>query len=340
VLCIESITKMYQSGMSIQSIAKEVGVCSTTVFHKLHRAGVEFRCRGSRPVRGNNLSDDETLDICEEYSNYKLNIRQLASKYSVASGVIRRCLFKNGIKFRRNWSSRRTHDGTVCSVCGSVLTESNSHKSAPCIGGRSSRCTLCLLRASRYSRYGLSLNDINEMLGICNGRCPICNKSITELTCRVDHCHDCGVVRGLLCNWCNVAIGLSKDSIETIRRMKQYLQHSDTGVVVNFTGLYSPEYSGVDSISANHRYYAYGVTDQQFNILKEAQNGVCACCGKFIPTKKFPELVIEHNHTTNHIRGLTCQLCNRAISSFNESPENCGRAVEYLLKCGCKCRSI
>jgi len=57
--------------------------------------------------------------------------------------------------------------------------------------------------------YGLPPGTYERMLEEQQGRCAIC-KSDTPGRCgrfHVDHCHDQGHVRGLLCNSCNVGIG-------------------------------------------------------------------------------------------------------------------------------------
>jgi hypothetical protein len=76
-----------------------------------------------------------------------------------------------------------------------------------------------------------------------NGRCKICNEEVNNLTTNdrsnkktvVDHCHDTGMVRGVLCHSCNCAIGLLKDSISTIENALHYLQDSNAKVVVGKT---------------------------------------------------------------------------------------------------------
>jgi hypothetical protein len=59
-------------------------------------------------------------------------------------------------------------------------------------------------------RYGISLEDVAKMKTDQCNKCAICQKDIGRLV--VDHNHDTGEVRGLLCNKCNIALGLFKDS--------------------------------------------------------------------------------------------------------------------------------
>lgn len=57
-----------------------------------------------------------------------------------------------------------------------------------------------------------------------NGLCAICNRPEAETgTLRLDHCHDTGKIRGLLCNGCNMGIGSFKDSPENLIAASEYL---------------------------------------------------------------------------------------------------------------------
>lgn len=73
------------------------------------------------------------------------------------------------------------------------------------------------------SKYGITLNDYNKMLEIQENKCSICNK-ISDTLLYVDHCHKTKIVRGLLCNSCNKALGLFYDSLDTIRSAVKYLE--------------------------------------------------------------------------------------------------------------------
>jgi hypothetical protein len=56
--------------------------------------------------------------------------------------------------------------------------------------------------------------------------CQICNtKDRRELN--VDHCHTTGKVRGLLCDNCNKALGLFKDSTDLLAKAANYLRRTN-----------------------------------------------------------------------------------------------------------------
>jgi hypothetical protein len=54
--------------------------------------------------------------------------------------------------------------------------------------------------------------------------CPICGRADPE---HVDHSHDTGVVRGILCFNCNGGLGQFRDSPDTLRDAAGYLEASD-----------------------------------------------------------------------------------------------------------------
>lgn len=56
------------------------------------------------------------------------------------------------------------------------------------------------------SRYGLTVDQVEEMLARQDGACAICHKPLTKF--HVDHCHTTGNVRGLLCSPCNRKLSL------------------------------------------------------------------------------------------------------------------------------------
>ena len=70
-------------------------------------------------------------------------------------------------------------------------------------------------------RYGM---EVEEYVSMCNeqqGACAIC-REFTPRLC-VDHNHETGKVRGLLCHRCNVALGHFNDDVQRIADAISYL---------------------------------------------------------------------------------------------------------------------
>jgi recombination endonuclease VII len=74
-------------------------------------------------------------------------------------------------------------------------------------------------------RYGVAHGTYARMFEEQGGKCAICETTDTAPTGRfhIDHCHDTGKVRGLLCQKCNLGIGHLKHDPEIIRSAISYL---------------------------------------------------------------------------------------------------------------------
>lgn len=95
-----------------------------------------------------------------------------------------------------------------------------------------SLCRSCSVLYTREWRlkmvYGLTLDRFYEVLAAQHGGCAICafplefgkgGKCVV-----VDHDHESGIVRGLLCSNCNRMIGMSGDSPTVLKAAAEYLQ--------------------------------------------------------------------------------------------------------------------
>jgi hypothetical protein len=74
--------------------------------------------------------------------------------------------------------------------------------------------------------FGITLDDYERLLREQKGVCAICASPPRGrwTTLVVDHCHDGGGVRGLLCSSCNAAIGALGDSPDGLRKALAYLE--------------------------------------------------------------------------------------------------------------------
>lgn len=87
--------------------------------------------------------------------------------------------------------------------------------------GRDYRKDWCLRRT-----YGITLADYDEIVRSQNRLCALCGKPPIDGLLRVDHCHDTGKIRGLVCHKCNGGIGLLGDDLESVRKAVAYLERS------------------------------------------------------------------------------------------------------------------
>ena len=75
-------------------------------------------------------------------------------------------------------------------------------------------------------KYGITHAEYNKLFEQQKGKCEICKTHQSELKARlsVDHDHQTGRVRGLLCYNCNSTLGHAKDSIDILQSSIRYLK--------------------------------------------------------------------------------------------------------------------
>ena len=120
--------------------------------------------------------------------------------------------------------------------CGSMLDLSNFSNNKATKDGLSRICRKCdyvkrkahnkknPTKAKEWelmSKYGITLEEYKSMYLSQEGKCTICTKEYRVLV--VDHNHDTGSVRGLLCSNCNTGIGLLQDKPINLKRAMDYL---------------------------------------------------------------------------------------------------------------------
>lgn len=104
-----------------------------------------------------------------------------------------------------------THTNGLCEICNQKLWRKNNPEKSY---NKSMR--------HHYMReYGLTIDQVQIMEERQGGLCLIC-KQAKKLV--VDHCHETGVVRGLLCKHCNTGIGLFKEDIQILESAIGYLK--------------------------------------------------------------------------------------------------------------------
>ena len=81
------------------------------------------------------------------------------------------------------------------------------------------------IRKNNLKKYGLTPEAFDEMFALQGGKCAICQIELTEgRGTHIDHSHDTGEVRGLLCGGCNVGIGQFRDLPELLRAAARYIE--------------------------------------------------------------------------------------------------------------------
>lgn len=132
----------------------------------------------------------------------------------------------------------------TCKACGETYTKDFFHKNKALKDGLHTLCKSCnSLKSSNWKKenkerardtdykrkYGLSYAEYGFLLASQNSCCAICEIRFEDAprgVLFVDHCHNTGEVRGLLCQNCNTAIGLLQDSPLLCTMAAEYLLRS------------------------------------------------------------------------------------------------------------------
>ena len=72
----------------------------------------------------------------------------------------------------------------------------------------------------------------------------------------------------------------------------------------------------------------YNLSRKDYDTMVKNQNGVCAICHGLCT--RHDRLSVDHCHTTNKVRGLLCDRCNRGLGNFKDNITFLNRAIEYL----------
>ena|ERR1700677_313284 len=154
---------------------------------------------------------------------------------------MKKCPQCNEIKELADFSKdKRRKDGHACwcKECNSAYLRAR-YKADPvkhAEQGKQWRLENPLYRKTANLRdYGLTIEQFDIMRKQQNYCCAICNINEDKLPKKlhVDHNHDTGKVRGLLCGNCNTALGLLKENLFIMHSMRKYCRKHSTELADN-----------------------------------------------------------------------------------------------------------
>ncbi len=118
-----------------------------------------------------------------------------------------------------------------CPTCDTFLDTSAFHVSKRQKDGLAWQCKSCQKdRRQKYhykKTYGISLEERNQLINIQGNKCGCCGNEFDNSFRGkpvVDHCHKSGKIREILCDRCNVALGVLGDDPELALKCMEYLQ--------------------------------------------------------------------------------------------------------------------
>lgn len=117
---------------------------------------------------------------------------------------------------------------SYCKPCRKLITAESKKKNRHSILAYNNREDVKKRRLARdyLKKYGIALEDYNSMLELQGGGCRICKTAASSSNGRfhVDHNHQTGEVRGLLCSHCNTGLGMFRDSPSLLVAAAEYLE--------------------------------------------------------------------------------------------------------------------
>lgn len=79
-------------------------------------------------------------------------------------------------------------------------------------------------------RYGLTSKEYEDFYYLQGGQCAICLKDLAlkSKKTHIDHNHETGEIRGILCSNCNIMLGLAEENQFVFLKAISYLQDPPT----------------------------------------------------------------------------------------------------------------
>jgi len=201
----------------------------------------------------------------------------------------------------------------TCSCCKEEKHLSDFHKDCTAKDGHKYQCKICSLakqnktRKRKYSKYcdkcgaEFSFRKV-KFCPVCETKkCACCNK-IKSLK---SFYWDVGIANG----FASYCISCDKE-----KKKEQHLKDKSGWRRRN--------------LRSN-----YNITLEEYDILFEKQNGVCAICGKKeMRRNKYNtwHLAVDHSHESGKVRGLLCGNCNSMLGFVKDKPDLLLKAYSYL----------
>lgn len=177
----------------------------------------------------------------------------------------------------------------ICQKCDEDKELEQFHRNRRAKDGRKNVCAVCCHAAVRHD-----YPPVEDPMKL--HRCPVCGGDF-PMTLEYFHANRC-----------------SRSGLQTECKKCQYARNT------KYRG--TPQHK--QSLWKSHLKRKYGISVEEYQILVERQQGLCAICGEF------KNLHIDHNHVTTRVRGLLCGDCNRALGLFHDNAQRLQSAIDYL----------
>ncbi len=136
-----------------------------------------------------------------------------------AVGAEKSAAAKTGVS-HSEWKARRLRGERWCFRCRAWKAGEAFQRDGNRNGGLASSCKPCASNAATASRYRMTISDLAAFRAARGYKCEICGNEGQH----IDHNHQTGQVRGLLCANCNSAIGKLRESPALFAAALAYLE--------------------------------------------------------------------------------------------------------------------
>lgn len=145
-----------------------------------------------------------------------------------------------GVRHETTWAENS--ESATCWSCGTTKDADEFYLNSGLRQGRCKECVKAQLQAWRKANpdlyrermvgyqlrfnFGISRDQYAALLAAQGGTCAICGQPPEpgERRFHVDHDHETGAVRGILCGWCNTSLGLFGEDALVLSRAAAYLE--------------------------------------------------------------------------------------------------------------------
>ena len=196
--------------------------------HRRTKDGLNTWCKACRGehARAINLTKEYSVTVSEKRCGHCAVVKS-ADQFHVhkrhktgLASWCKACTSENNREINRNRDFCVTVSEKRCPRCKTVKPADQFKRNRMSKTGLSSWCKICDHRCSTYG----SAFDYERLFRDQGGRCAICTR-IPDIvgTLQVDHDHDTGEVRALLCRDCNLMIGFARECPDALVRAATYL---------------------------------------------------------------------------------------------------------------------
>jgi len=217
----------HAAGLNLGDLSRKYGRTRATIRRLLLRRGVRIVLQRRRK-----LSEQQEHQVAAEYGAGS-TMQELADIYGVAVSTIKNTLDSLHVSARAKGPAvSAIVDGRMrCAKCGEWLPLDRFHDNPAHVSGKNHSCKECA-RWRNIESYGLTKEQYLKLHDAQEGRCAICHRTPEEAqnteshpNLVVDHDHETGAIRGLLCVHCNQMLGHADDNQTRLLNAANYLSH-------------------------------------------------------------------------------------------------------------------